>query len=183
VYRPLHDVNHRRSRFRHHGPSYCQPALTDHRYLYLPRLARPEVLAQAIRDGLALLPWQDTFGYAEDFDEAAGRYRGLRGGQQVAVSSDSPGLLVRPDVARRQSGWTAMRLLAGVLYPLRRNRIAVLGARSAPKRYWLTSQGLRRDIKGRALGWLARVVRRVPAIRVSRHKAKPSEATQSARLG
>src|SRR5258705_10698658 len=29
--------------------------------------------------------------------------------------------------------WTAMRFLAWILYPLRRNRIAVLGARSAPK--------------------------------------------------
>ena len=35
-------------------------------------------------------------------------------------------------------------------------RIAVLGARSAPKRYLATSQGLRRDIKGRSpLGWFA----------------------------
>ena len=52
--------------------------------------------------------------------------------------------------------WTAMRLLTGILYPLRRNRIAVLGARSAPKRHCETSQGLCRDIKGRTLGWLVR---------------------------
>ena len=32
------------------------------RYLYLPRLAWPEVLIHAIRDGLALLTWQsETF--------------------------------------------------------------------------------------------------------------------------
>jgi len=48
--------------------------------------------------------------------------------------------------------WTAMRLLTGILYALRRNRIAVPGAQSAPKRYCKTSQGLW-DIKGRALGW------------------------------
>ena len=73
------------------------------RYLYLPRLAGPEVLVNAIREDLALLTWQvDTFAYADSFDEAAGRYRGLRGGQQVAVSQDSAGLLVKPDVARRQ---------------------------------------------------------------------------------
>jgi predicted AAA+ superfamily ATPase len=73
------------------------------RYLYLPRLAGPEVLAQAIRDGLALLTWQtDTFGYAESYDEGAGRYRGLRGGQVMSLSADSPGLLVKPDLARRQ---------------------------------------------------------------------------------
>ena len=39
---------------------------------------------------------------------------------------------------------------------MRRDRIAVLGARSAPKRHWETSQGLWRDIKGRALGWLCK---------------------------
>ena len=58
------------------------------RYLYLPRLAGPEVLVQAIRDGVALLTWQpDTFAYAESYDEAAGRYRGLRGGQIVSLST------------------------------------------------------------------------------------------------
>ncbi len=73
------------------------------RYLYLPRLAGPEVLMQAIRDGVALLTWQaDTFAYAESFDEAAGRYRGLRAGQMVTVSPESQALLVKPDVARRQ---------------------------------------------------------------------------------
>src|SRR5438445_7937429 len=40
------------------------------RYLYLPRLAGPEVLVQAIRDGVGLLTWQsDTFAYAERHDE------------------------------------------------------------------------------------------------------------------
>ncbi len=73
------------------------------RYLYLPRIAGPEVLVQAIRDGVALLTWQsDTFAYAETHDDSAGRYRGLRGGQVVAVSTESPALLVKPDVARRQ---------------------------------------------------------------------------------
>jgi hypothetical protein len=73
------------------------------RYLYLPRLAGPEVLTNAIRDGLALLTWQvDTFAYADSFDDQAGRYRGLRGGQQVTMSQDSQGLLVKSDVARRQ---------------------------------------------------------------------------------
>jgi predicted AAA+ superfamily ATPase len=72
-------------------------------YPYLPRIAGSDVLVQSVRDGLALLTWQtDTFAYAESYDEAAARYRGLRGGQQVAVSADSSGLLVKPDVARRQ---------------------------------------------------------------------------------
>jgi hypothetical protein len=61
------------------------------------------VLINAIRDGLGLLTWQvDTFAYAEGFDEVAERYRGLRGGQHVALSDDSASLLVKPDVARSQ---------------------------------------------------------------------------------
>jgi predicted AAA+ superfamily ATPase len=75
------------------------------RYLYLPRLAEPAVLVHAIRDGLALLTWeQDAFAYAESYDEAAARYRGLRGGQDVStLDQATPGLLVKPDVARRQT--------------------------------------------------------------------------------
>jgi predicted AAA+ superfamily ATPase/uncharacterized membrane protein YgcG len=73
------------------------------RYLYLPRLAGPEVLVGAARDGVALLFWQsDTFAYAESYDEEAKRYRGLRGGQAVSLYADSAGLLVKSDVAQRQ---------------------------------------------------------------------------------
>lgn len=73
------------------------------RYVYLPRLAAPEVLLGAVRDGLGLVSWQlETFAYAEGYDEAAGRYRGLRGGQGVSVASESTGLLVKPEVAQRQ---------------------------------------------------------------------------------
>ncbi len=73
------------------------------RYLYLPRLAGPEVLVQAIRDGVAFLTWQsDAFAYADSFDEGAARYAGLRGAQVVTLAAESAGLLVKPDVARRQ---------------------------------------------------------------------------------
>jgi len=73
------------------------------RYLYLPRLRSPEVLLEAIRNGLGLLLWhQESFAYADSFDEAAGRYRGLRCGQPVLITSTDPGLLVRPEVAVRQ---------------------------------------------------------------------------------
>jgi predicted AAA+ superfamily ATPase len=73
-------------------------------YLYLPRLAGPTALVNAIRDGLMLLTWeQDAFAYAESYDEVAARYRGLRGGQNVTILDHSaPELLVKPDVARRQ---------------------------------------------------------------------------------
>jgi predicted AAA+ superfamily ATPase len=73
------------------------------RYLYLPRIKEPAVLLDAIRDGLGLLTWgQDSFAYANGFDEAAGRYRGLRCGQQVPISETDSGLLVRPEIARKQ---------------------------------------------------------------------------------
>ncbi|MDZ7753027.1 MAG: Swt1 family HEPN domain-containing protein [Gammaproteobacteria bacterium] len=73
------------------------------RYLYLPRLQGPHVLAEAVQDGVKLLTWpQDTFAYADSHDEAAQRYRGLRGGQLVSVDEDSNGLLVLPEVAQGQ---------------------------------------------------------------------------------
>jgi predicted AAA+ superfamily ATPase len=85
------------------------------RYLYLPRLQTSTVLLNAIGAGLALLTWrQDAFAYAESYDESADRYRGLRSAQQVAVTADDPGLLVRPDAAKRQiEQETAPRVRAG----------------------------------------------------------------------
>jgi hypothetical protein len=74
------------------------------RYLYLPRVRDPEVLLGAIRGGFSLLTWEkDSFAYAESYDEGAGRYRGLRGGQQVlVVDADASGLLVKSEIARKQ---------------------------------------------------------------------------------
>ena len=74
------------------------------RYPYLPRLKDSAVLVGAIRDGVALLTWEEeSFAFADSFDETTGRYRGLRGGQLVPlVDADSPGLLVKGDVARAQ---------------------------------------------------------------------------------
>ena len=72
-------------------------------YLYLPRLRGPEVLTEAIQNGLPLLTWeQDSFAYAESYDEQAARYRGLRAGQHVTIGIDDLGLLVKPEVARAQ---------------------------------------------------------------------------------
>ena len=80
--------------------------LADHfaRYLYLPRLAGPEVLIRAIQDGLGLLLWTDeSFAYADSFDEATSRYRGLRCGREVPLLDPaSDGLLVKPEVAITQ---------------------------------------------------------------------------------
>ncbi len=73
-------------------------------YLYLPRLKDSSVLLGAIRDGLMLLTWmRDAFGFADSFDESEGRYRGLRAGQVVPLTdADTPGLLVKPEVALKQ---------------------------------------------------------------------------------
>jgi predicted AAA+ superfamily ATPase len=73
-------------------------------YLYLPRLQDPSVLVEACQNGLGLLTWsQDSFAYADSWDEATGRYRGLRAGQALTLSPNQmTGLLVRPDVARQQ---------------------------------------------------------------------------------
>jgi hypothetical protein len=73
-------------------------------YSYLPRLKDSSVLLGAVRDGVSLLTWeQDTFAFADTFDDTAGRYRGLRGGQAIALAdAGAPGLLVKPIVARRQ---------------------------------------------------------------------------------
>ncbi|MBK6974203.1 MAG: DUF499 domain-containing protein [Sterolibacteriaceae bacterium] len=74
------------------------------RYLYLPRFTDSNVLLHAIGDGASLLTWsQDSFGFADSFDEAAGRYKGLRGGTMVMLNDvHAPGFLVKPDVARAQ---------------------------------------------------------------------------------
>lgn len=88
--------------------------LVEHfaRYHYLPRLAGPEVLMHAIRDGLGLITWQsDAFAYAESHDSAAGRYRGLRSGLVIPVMPDNPGLLVKPDLARRQMDAEAVEVV------------------------------------------------------------------------
>jgi hypothetical protein len=74
------------------------------RYLYLPRLKDSRVLLDAIRDGVTLLTWmQDSFAFAESFDEGEGRYRGLRGGQMVMLAdAHAPGLVVKSEVASKQ---------------------------------------------------------------------------------
>jgi predicted AAA+ superfamily ATPase len=74
------------------------------RYVYLPRFKEPSVLLQAIKDGLGLLTWrQDSFAYADSFDEAQGRYRGLRYGQVLQITEQNLlGLLVKSDVAAKQ---------------------------------------------------------------------------------
>ncbi|MDX2031516.1 MAG: Swt1 family HEPN domain-containing protein [Blastocatellia bacterium] len=74
------------------------------RYLYLPMVKNSGVLLGAINDGLSQLLWaRETFAYADSYDEAAGRYRGLRAGRHFdLVEESSPALLVKPDIAQKQ---------------------------------------------------------------------------------
>jgi predicted AAA+ superfamily ATPase len=72
-------------------------------YLYLPRLRNTDVLLKAIQDGIARPNWeQETFAYAESYDEERKRYRGLHAGEQVTITLDAGGLVVKPEVARGQ---------------------------------------------------------------------------------
>ncbi len=74
------------------------------KYLYLPRVANPEVILNAIRDGVSLLTWaKETFAYAEGYDETAKRYIALRGGRLITLTGiDAPGLIVKPEIAYNQ---------------------------------------------------------------------------------
>jgi len=74
------------------------------KYPYLPRLKNPSVLIDAIREGVSFLTWTlDGFAFADNFDESAGRYQGLRGGKIVPLAdADAPGMLVKPEVAQQQ---------------------------------------------------------------------------------
>lgn len=85
------------------------------KYIYLPRMTSSDVLIGAIRDGLGLLLWgQESFAYADSFDEAAGRYLGLRGGQLINnLDENSSGLIVKPDVAQRQIEAESLKQAAG----------------------------------------------------------------------
>jgi hypothetical protein len=62
-----------------------------------------DVLIAAIQEGLQQLTWQtETFAYAEGFDEARRRYKGLRAGEVVRVLLDGQSVLVKPEAALTQ---------------------------------------------------------------------------------
>jgi predicted AAA+ superfamily ATPase len=71
-------------------------------YAYLPRLRDTQVLIDAARNGVNLLTWeQDSFAYAEAYDEGTKAYRGLQAGRPARVAIDNFSLLVKPEVAAR----------------------------------------------------------------------------------
>jgi len=66
-------------------------------YVYLPKLRDGVVLQAAIRDAVGR--FDPAFGYADGFDEAAGRYRGLVWANNIPEVIPEGALLVRADVA------------------------------------------------------------------------------------
>jgi len=73
-------------------------------FCYLPRLKDTDVLLGAIQNGVSAMLWRnDTFAYADSYDEEVKRYRGLVCGRQMSIMSSSmSGLVVRADVAEKQ---------------------------------------------------------------------------------
>ncbi len=72
-------------------------------YLYLPRLRDRTVLVRAIESGAGDIGWeQDTFAYAQGFDEEAGRYLGLVAGSGATVLIDGASVVVKSEAAKRQ---------------------------------------------------------------------------------
>lgn len=68
-------------------------------YLYLPRLMGPTVLLRCIESGVNQLTWrEDSFAYAESYDEIHERYIGLKAGEAISLVEGDPGMLVRPDL-------------------------------------------------------------------------------------
>jgi predicted AAA+ superfamily ATPase len=80
--------------------------LADHcaRYLYLPRFADTSVLLGAIRNGVSLLTWRnESFAFADSYDEEKTRYRGLRSGCNISLDGSEPeAVVVKPEIAQQQ---------------------------------------------------------------------------------
>jgi uncharacterized protein len=73
-------------------------------YLFLYRLKNNEVLLNALADGVSSFSWStETFAFAESFDEATGKYRGLKAGENVSVERlENNTLIVKPEIALKQ---------------------------------------------------------------------------------
>src|SRR5207248_5351741 len=76
--------------------------------IYTPSLhdALPisQVILDAVQEGAARLTWrQDTFAYADSYDAAAGRYRGLEAGRRPNVQLNSESVVVKPEVDRKST--------------------------------------------------------------------------------
>lgn len=73
------------------------------RYPYLPRLRDANVFLEAVRDGVGSLAWrQETFAYADSYDQERDRYLGLKAGEHPTVILEGGSVLVKPERAARQ---------------------------------------------------------------------------------
>jgi hypothetical protein len=75
------------------------------KYLYLPRVKNAQVVLDAVQSGINLRTWsQESFAYADSYDAAAGRYRGLSNPPHTTsiVRHDSSSVIVKPDIAAAQ---------------------------------------------------------------------------------
>lgn len=80
------------------------------RYIYLPRLKNTDVLLAAINNGLQAMFWaQETFAYADSWDEEQQRYLGLKAGQSMLITVTSSNVIVKPEAAARQFASDAAR--------------------------------------------------------------------------
>lgn len=74
-------------------------------YLYLQRVQTEKVIENAVRDGLRSTRWdEDTFAYADEWDEDERRYLGLTLGhnRDVMINLHGTAVLVHPHIAKRQ---------------------------------------------------------------------------------
>ena len=73
------------------------------KYLYLPRVSTDQVILDALINPSAALSGESTFHLADGFDEASGRYSGLRAQQASSTQPSSlTGYIVKDEVALAQ---------------------------------------------------------------------------------
>lgn len=74
------------------------------RYLYLPRLQTPDLLLEAVADGVGLLMWEeDAFAYATGWDASREKYDGLTVGSGARPIFTPESLIVRSEAAAAQA--------------------------------------------------------------------------------
>jgi len=75
-------------------------------YLYLPRVQTPDVVINAINDGVASPTWaSDTFAYAEAIDAQTGRYVGVHAGERLGLTLSRGGYVVKSEKAPPSSAF------------------------------------------------------------------------------
>jgi hypothetical protein len=112
-------------------------------YVYLPKVRDGVVLQAAIRDTVAKL--DPTFGYADGFDEATGRYRNLMWAKNPPDIMPPTAILVRAAEAldqlkRDATGTQAPRAQGGAISPAEEAATPIGGAGPPGARCWAASR-------------------------------------------